>query len=55
MANLETECDNLLNPEFYSSKLEVYLGQEGRSNENIKVKLNELWSYNDKTMTYSKK
>ena len=30
MVDLETECTSLLNPEYYSTKLKYYLGQQAK-------------------------
>jgi len=55
MANLQSECSNLLNPEFYSTKLQVYLGFRGLPSQNKQVTIGEIWTFNDETQVYSKK
>jgi hypothetical protein len=47
MANLQTECSNLLNPEFYSTNLQVYMGTKGLPSKNKDVAIGEIWTYND--------
>lgn len=52
MVNLETECESLLNAEYYSSKLWAYLGQV--SKEKLQVKVSEIWEYDVAKMKYTK-
>ena len=43
MADLESECTNNLNAEFFSNKLEYYMGISGVVNDNKAVTVDELW------------
>ena len=53
MANLETECTNNLNAEFFSNKLQYYMGISSVVNLNKDITVSELWSFDDQTMEYT--
>lgn len=52
--NIETECANTLNAEFYSSKLKFYLGQAGKIADAKAFEVSEVWSFDDDTSVYTK-
>ena len=50
--DLKADCENLLNPEFYSSKLMYYLGQQGKFSEVKDVEIEAVFTYDDVKMQY---
>lgn len=55
VSDLTANCANLLNPEFYSTKLQVYMGARGLPANNKQVTIGEVWSFNDQTMAYTQR
>ena len=53
MANLETQCTTLLNAEYYSSKLNYYLGQGGKEGDNQVVTIGKVYKYDEATGEYT--
>jgi hypothetical protein len=53
MANLETQCTTLLNAEYYSNKLNYYLGQGGKEGDNQVVSIGKVYKYDESTGEYT--
>eukprot|EP00356_Strombidium_inclinatum_P007616 CAMPEP_0170500736 /NCGR_PEP_ID=MMETSP0208-20121228/35881_1 /TAXON_ID=197538 /ORGANISM="Strombidium inclinatum, Strain S3" /LENGTH=128 /DNA_ID=CAMNT_0010778909 /DNA_START=658 /DNA_END=1044 /DNA_ORIENTATION=- len=53
MADLETNCANLLNPEFYTSNLLVYKGPGASKANTVPVEVTSLFSYSSDTNSYT--
>jgi len=49
MADLQTECSNVLNAEYYSTKLKYALGITSPENRNIDVVLGDIYTFNAET------
>lgn len=52
--NIETECVNTLNAEYYSSKLKFYLGQAGKIADAKAFEVAEVWKFDDANSVYTK-
>lgn len=54
MADLETECTNVLNAEYFSTKLKYALGITSPENRNIDVTLGDIYTFSGETQKYTK-
>ena len=54
MVDIATSCDNLLNAQYYSTLVSVFLGQAGKDSDKIKITLGDVYSYDSSSATYSK-
>ena len=52
MADVETECESLLNSEFYSSRLKYLLGQGGVISDAQRVEVTEIYTHDEQTGEY---
>lgn len=55
VTDLTNNCANLLSPEFYSTRLQIYMGARGLPANNKQVTIGEIWGFNDQTMVYTKR
>ena len=53
LADLETECTNVLNSQFYSTKLQYALGQGAPDNTKITVTLGDVYIFDETTSKYT--
>ena len=53
MANLETQCETLLNAQYYSEKLSYYLGQGAKVADNKVVETGNIFTYDEATAVYT--
>lgn len=54
MADIETECESLLNAEYYSSKVQYLMGGGATGAGSKDVKVAEVWQFDDALKTYTK-